>query len=44
MDRFFIDEVDPDLETVPEPTSILGLLTAGALGATSLKRKGKENN
>jgi hypothetical protein len=44
MDRFFIDEVDPDLETVPEPASILGLLTAGVLGATSLKRKGKENN
>jgi hypothetical protein len=29
---------------VPEPASILGLLMAGALGATSLKRKGKENN
>jgi uncharacterized protein YaiE (UPF0345 family) len=32
------------IEKVPEPASILGLLTAGALGATSLKRKGKENN
>ncbi len=27
---------------VPEPASILGLLTLGALGATSLKRKQKE--
>ncbi|MGB3512821.1 MAG: PEP-CTERM sorting domain-containing protein [Microcoleaceae cyanobacterium] len=28
--------------SVPEPASILGLLTLGALGATSLKRKQKE--
>ncbi len=33
-----------DVEKTPEPTAVLGLLAAGVLGATSLKRKQKENS
>jgi hypothetical protein len=43
MDSFFIDEHDPELETVPEPASVFGLFTIAALGVTSLKRKRKNS-
>jgi fibro-slime domain-containing protein len=34
---------DKPTESVPEPASVLGLLGLSALGATSLKRKQKQN-
>jgi hypothetical protein len=41
LGRYRFSVRDGVVEDVPEPASILGLLTAGALGAASLKRKGK---
>ncbi|NET03359.1 MAG: PEP-CTERM sorting domain-containing protein [Symploca sp. SIO2B6] len=42
MDNFTFNETE-NAESVPEPTSLLGFLTIGALGATSaLKRKKQE--
>jgi hypothetical protein len=44
MDSFFIDEPAPGTPTsVPEPTSILGLLALGTLGAGSVLKQKKLN-